>query len=107
MKLLNTLGAYFLNIWNYRRNKKKEESLDQILTKLENAIAIKQKQQFLLQGDIMHKMKRYLKIGAASQFIPINGRSEFEIRTYIEKKWGKRMKRYDLYLTNDMRLEVR
>jgi len=107
MKLLNKLGAFLLNIWNYRRNKKKEETLDEILTKLENAILQKQKQQFLLTGEITQKMHRQLKMDAASKFIPINGKSEFEIRTYIEKKWGTRMKKWDLYLTADMKLDIR
>ena len=107
MKLLTKLGTIFLNIWNFRKNRKKEQTIDQILTKLENAILLKQKQQFLLTGEITQKMHRQLKMDAASKFIPINGKSEFEIRTYIEKKWGRRMKKWDLYLTKDMKLDIR
>ena len=103
MKLLNL----FSKIWNFRRNRKKEQTFDEILDALDKAIQEKKKQQFLLQGDIMHKMKRYLKVGADSQFIPIGGKSEFEIRKYIERKWGKRMKRWDIYLTKDMRLDIK
>lgn len=107
MKLLTLFTDFFKNIWFYRRNKKKDETFDDILGKLEKAIIEKQRHQFIIQGEIMHKMKSYLKIGASSEFIPINGKSEFEIRTYIDKKWGERMKRWDIYLTDDMKLDIR
>lgn len=101
------LKERLLNIWNYRKNKKREKTYDEILITLNKAVAKKRDGQYKLKAEIMKTMGKFLRFDANSKFIPHEHKSEFEIRTLIENKWGKRMAKLDIILTDKMYLEIR
>jgi hypothetical protein len=96
------------NIWYYRRNRKRNKSFDEINNKLEKALRRKRKDQYKLESELRRYMRKFLKVGANSKFIPLDVKSNHNIKVIVEKKFGTRMAKLDISLNVDtMQLEIR
>lgn len=97
--------AFLIYPYTYFKNRKREKTFDELLYALELAVQKKRAKQEALKADIHKYMGKYLRFGANSEFIPFDGRSEFEIRQIMDKKYGSRMKKLDVTLNGNMVLE--
>lgn len=101
------LSTILSNAFNYRKNKKKDRSFDEINKKLEAALKRKRAQQMVLIKDLRVYLRKFLKVDADSKFIPLDVKSNEEIRTMVNKKFGKRMAALDVSLTEKMTFDIR
>jgi hypothetical protein len=101
------LKTIFSNIWNYRRNRKRNQSFNEIGAKLENALFKKRVGQAKLENEMRIYLRRYLKVGADSKFIPLDHKSTIQVMALVNKKFGKRMKALDVTLNKFMVIEKR
>ena len=101
------MRAAIKKIWNYRKNKKQDRSFDEINIILERAWLKKKRGQFTLEKEMRVFMRRFLKVGANSKFIPIDKKSDTVIKEIVEKKFGSRMAKLDISLNDKLEIVIR
>lgn len=80
------------------QKRKQNKSFDEINAKLEKALRMKRAKQNALMYDMRIYLRKFLKVGSASKFIPLDLKSNAEIIKATEKKYGKRMAALDVSL---------
>jgi hypothetical protein len=101
MKSLFNKICLFLNyLWNFR-------TINQFKTinkKLYKTIEDREVDRIILKGNIIKMVRKYLNVGAKSDFIPIDNRNNTEIREIVLAKFGMEMKTLGIRINDKLEL---
>lgn len=94
------LKNFFFNIWNFRKIRK----IKAINSKLGKAVSDQEVDRIILKGLIVKMVKKYLRIGAKSDYIPPTGKNHTEIRERILAEFGEPMKKLNVKISDNLKL---
>jgi protoheme ferro-lyase len=101
MKSLLKKIAFFLN---YLRNFRTINKFKSINTKLQTTIEEREVDRIILKGQIIKMVRKYLNIGAKSDFIPITNRNRTEIRERVLAEFGEQMNKLGIRINAKLEL---
>ncbi len=106
---MTTIKNFFRALWLRLFYSKREKTYDDILLQLNRALENKKRNQWLLERDMRKHLKKYIQADdnavvdatRVSKFIPLDHMSKFQLRTLIDKKFGERLKKWDMEVTDE------
>jgi hypothetical protein len=101
MKSLFLKIALFLN---YLLNFRTINKFKTINKKLYKTIEDREVDRIILKGNIIKMVRKYLNVGAKSDFIPIDNRNTTEIREIVLAKFGIEMQTLGIRINNKLEL---
>lgn len=93
--------AFFLN---YLRNFRTINQFKKINNQLHKTIADREVDRIILKGQIIKMVRKYLNIGAKSEYIPIDNRNNTEIRERVLAEFGEQMTKLDIRINAKLEL---
>lgn len=98
--LLDLIGIFFNYLMNFRTINK----FKKINTKLHKTIEDREVDRIILKGQIIKMVRKYLNIGAKSEFIPISNRNRTEIRERVLAEFGEPMTKLGIRINAKLEL---
>jgi hypothetical protein len=89
---------------NYLRNFRTINKFKTINTKLHKTIEDREVDRIILKGQIIKMVRKYLNIGAKSDFIPITNRNTTEIRERVLAEFGEQMNKLGIRINAKLEL---
>lgn len=92
------------HFYNYLLNFRTINRFKKINTKLDKSLQDREVERIILKGQIIKMVRKYLNIGAKSEFIPISNRNRTEIRERVLAEFGEKMSKLDIRINAKLEL---
>jgi protoheme ferro-lyase len=101
MKYLLKKMAFLLD---YLKNFRSINKFKQINTKLKQTIEDREVDRIILKGRVVKMVRKYLNLGAKSEFIPVSNRNTTEIRERVLAEFGDEMSKLGIRINAKLEL---
>lgn len=101
MKSLLKSIAFFIN---YLVNFRTITKFKKINTKLDKSLQDREVERIILKGQIIKMVRKYLNIGAKSEYIPITNKNKTEIRERVLAEFGEQMNKLGIRINAKLEL---
>lgn len=88
----------------YLRNFRTISQFKKINSKLYQSIADREVERIIVKGQVISMVRKYLNIGAKSEYIPISNRNRTEIRERVLAEFGDQMNQLGIRINSKLEL---